>query len=226
MGFIVLVLVIGTLIAAIWGRSVAQGFVAVVLGGAAVLLGGLVLLVGVLLVITPSTNMSRAHGAWDAPPPGRNPFSTTPRPYYAPPAESADNSSSAPANASSAPTNPAPVVTPAVPSPLNIVRPQVGIAMRPLTLGEDMAIGLRPGIGQCVTYVAPGSGAAAANVIPGDEITKVYVRNTWYWVATQGTVTQAVEASPAGSWTWMEMLRNGRIYRVRLQSAACVVRRQ
>ncbi len=218
MGFIVLVLVIGTLIAAIWGRSVAQGYVAVVLGGAAVLLGGLVLLIGVLLVITPSTNMSRAHGAWDAPPPGQNPFSTAPRPYYAPPTASTSSSSPVQPNVS-------PPATPIVPNTVNIVRPRVGIAMRSLTPEEDSAVGLRAGIGQCVTYVVPGGGAAAANVVPGDEITKVYVRNTWYWVATQGTVTQAVEASPAGSWTWMEMLRNGRIYRVRLQSAACVVRR-
>ncbi len=219
MGFIVLVLVIGTLIAAIWGRSVAQGFVSIVLGGAAVLLGCLVLFIGVLLFTTPSTDMRHAHGAWDAPPPGQNPLSTEPKPYYAPPVTSTSSSSLVQPNVS-------PPATPTVPKTVNIVRPRVGIAMRSLTPEEDSAVGLRAGIGQYVTYVVPGGGAAAANVVPGDEITKVYVHGEWYWVATQDNVTQAVEASPAGSWTWIEMLRYGRIYRVRLRSAAYVVGRQ
>ncbi len=222
MGFIFLVLIIGALIAAIWGRSVAKGFVVVVLGGAAILLGCLVLFIGVLLLTVPRTDMSHAHGAWDTPPPGRSAFTSsgTNSPAAASGTDGVPAALQSPATA--APAVLAPSV-PAVPAPVTIVRLRVGIITRDLTSSEDGAIGLRPGVGQCVTSVAPGSGAAAGNVLPGDQITKVYVHGTWYWVATQGDITQAVEASPAGSVTWMEMLRYGRVYRVGLRSAAYVV---
>ena len=241
-GFLMLVLVIGSLLARVYGRGVAQGFVTGTFMLVSVGIGFLILFVGFLLLITPSWrtqhppdpnyypgqnvaasgisspgNSATARAVqpqaipYQSPQERTNPFSGSPQPYIAPPPETSNTS----------PAGPSPMIAPMV--PINIIRPRVGIVMRSLTPGEDAAIGLRAGIGQCVTSVLPGGGAAAANVIPGDEITKVYVRNTWFWVATQDTVTQAVEASPAGSWTWMEMLRNGRIYRVRLRSAACVV---
>ena len=77
MGFVFLVLLIGALIAAIFGRSAAQGFVAVLLGGAAVLIGLLVLVVAVILFTTPSTDMSHAHGGWDASSPSTSSPSTS-----------------------------------------------------------------------------------------------------------------------------------------------------
>lgn len=63
MEFIVWTLILGALIAAIWGRHVAQGFVPVVLSGAAILLGRLTLIVGVLLFTVKPTDMG--HGAGD-----------------------------------------------------------------------------------------------------------------------------------------------------------------
>lgn len=241
-GFLMLVLVIGALLARIYGRGVAQGFVTGTFMLVSVGMGLLILFVGFLLLITPSWrtqhppdpnyypgqnvaasgisspgNSATARAVqpqaipYQSPQERTNSFSGSPQPYIAP----------SPGTSNTSPVGPSPMIAPMV--PINIIRPRVGIAMRPLTPEEDAMIGLRSGIGQCVTSVLPGSGAAAANVIPGDAIIRVYVHGVWYWVATQNNITQAVEASPSGSWTWMEMLHYGRIYRVRLQSAACVV---
>ena len=189
MGFIFLVLLVGALIAAIWGRSSAQGFVAIVLGGGAILTGLAVIVLAIFLFTTQPTNMSRAHGAWDT-----ASASTTgvtnynmgvPAASYTPPA-----------------------------TPASTVMPIVGIQAQMMTASQDASVGLVAGYGVSVAHIIPGSPAEQAHVQAGDFITKV----NGSWITGPSDIQNAVRAYPAGTYHSLELLRDNHIYDIKVES--------
>lgn len=190
-GLGILVLIVGALFAAVYGRGVAQGVLtaAVMLGSVSV--GAFTLFVGFLILVTPSWRPQ-----------------VRPAPYVLPAAET-PTQNSAPADQRSG-------TAPAQVAPMTVVR--VGLFTRMLTSEEDARIGLYPApgypwpVGLCVVGVAPGSGAAEAGIRPGDFVTKVFASGQWRWITAQDGLTNAVEAAPAGAFTWIELVRGGRIY--------------
>lgn len=201
-GFLLLLLVVAALLSAIYGRGVAQGLVTGVFMLGSVAVGAFTLFIGFLILVTPSWRPQER-----------------PAPYVLPAVETHAQIS--------APVGQKSGTAPARVAPMTVVR--VGVFARMLTTEEDARIGLHPApgypwpVGLCVVGVFPGSGAAEAGVRPGDFMTKVVYGGRWRWITAQDGLTDAVEATPAGAFTWVESVRGEGVYRLAMWSRTYTV---